>query len=149
MLVEIRGHNLPGTFWHTGCVHYDNVHVGIQIRREPCELVPADADTASWTIDVDTIADDRGVDFRGAVVQGRRGDRFVYLTWGNIGGDGSFSMFRRAKFMLADLQPFITATGGDQRIIAIVDLTDNCGGPRCARLRPPALELRSGNYLRD
>jgi hypothetical protein len=47
-------------------------------------------------------------------------------------------MFRRAKLMLADVEPFVADT---QRVIAHVDLTDDCGGPRCARLRPPALTL--------
>jgi len=27
-------------------------------------------------------------EFRGPAVQGKRGDRFVYLTWGNVGADG-------------------------------------------------------------
>jgi len=42
--------------------------------------------------------------------------------------------------MLADLEPFVTGPG-DTRVIAQVDLTDECGGPRCARLRPPALAV--------
>jgi Family of unknown function (DUF5990) len=46
-------------------------------------------------------------------VQGRPGDRFIYLTWGDVGDDGTFRMF----------------------------LTDECGGPTCARLKPPALTL--------
>ena len=48
-------------------------------------------------------------------------------------------MFRRAKLMLADLEPLITTAA--ERITATIDLTDDCGGPRCARLRPPALQL--------
>jgi hypothetical protein len=27
---------------------------------------------------------------------------------------------------------------------ASIDLTDNCGGPRCARVHPPALEWSTG-----
>jgi hypothetical protein len=49
-------------------------------------------------------------------------------------------MFRRAKLMLADLAPLITGDSG-QTIVAAVDLTDDCGGPRCARLQAPALRL--------
>ena len=41
--------------------------------------------------------------------------------------------------MLADLEPFVAADA--RQVIARVDLTDDCGGPRCARLRPPALSL--------
>jgi hypothetical protein len=42
--------------------------------------------------------------------------------------------------MLADLSPLITGDKG-QTIVATVDLTDDCGGPRCARLRAPALQI--------
>jgi len=50
-------------------------------------------------------------------------------------------MFRRAKLMLADTVDFTTSPGHEQRVVAAVDLTDDRGGPRCARLRPPALML--------
>ena len=139
MLLEIRGHHLPGRAWHGDGERRDNVHVGIQIGREPREVVPGDAAAASWTTEIEPVARDGGIDFRGDAVQGRRGARFVYLTWGNVGDDGSFAMFRRAKLMLADLEPLITTAAG--RITATIDLTDDCGGPRCARLRPPALQL--------
>ncbi|PKQ36097.1 MAG: hypothetical protein CVT61_02350 [Actinobacteria bacterium HGW-Actinobacteria-11] len=67
----------------------------------------------------------------------------MYLTWGDVDDDGSFTMVRRAKLMLGDLTSIIAPIGADSRIIARVDLTDECGGPRCARLRPPALEVRA------
>ena len=139
MLLEIRGHHLPGRSWGGDGERRDNVHVGIQIVREPRELVPGDAAAASWTIEVEPIVRDGVIDYRGAAVQGRRGDRFVYLTWGDVGADGSFAMFRRAKLMLADIEPFITTA--EEKITASIDLTDDRGGPRCARLRPPALQL--------
>jgi hypothetical protein len=47
-------------------------------------------------------------------------------------------MFRRAKLMLADLAPLVSNA---QQVIARVDLTDDCGAPRCARLTAPALSL--------
>ena len=115
----------------------DDVHVGIQLKREPTELVRGDAQRARWTLDVDVIEHPDGVDFRGPAVQGRRGERFVYLTWGNVGDDGTFAGFRRAKLMLADVIPFLE--DGQQRLIATVDLTDSRGGPSCARLKAPAL----------
>ena len=46
-------------------------------------------------------------------------------------------MFRRAKLMLADVPDPAAAA-----VTARVDLTDECGMPRCARLRVPALEFR-------
>jgi hypothetical protein len=141
MLLQIRGHHLPGRSWRSSDEHHDNVHVGIQVRKNPDGLVRADANTASWDVFVDVITRDGGLDFRGPAVQGRPGARFVYLTWGNVGHDGSFTMFRRAKLMLADLEPFVRESGDESRVLARVDLTDDCGGPRCARLRSPALKL--------
>lgn len=142
MLLEIRGHHFPGRSWHLDDGPCDNVHVGIQVGREPAELVRADADAATWTTEVNVLPREGGADFRGPAVQGKRGDRFVYLTWGNVGPGGTFTMFRRAKLMLADLHDLLDA----DRVVAEVHLTDECGGPRCARLRPPALKLMGHNF---
>jgi hypothetical protein len=98
MLLQIQGHHLPGRVWQSRDEHYNNIHVGIQVGKEPHELVRGDAQTSSWTIPIDVLDRDGTLDFRGAAVQGKPGARFVYLT-------------------------------------------DDCGGPRCARLRPPALSL--------
>jgi hypothetical protein len=141
MLLQIDGHHLPGSVWRSGDEHHDNVHVGIQVGKEPRELVRGDAPTSSWTIPIEVVERDGGPDFRGAAVQGGPGARFIYLTWGDVADDGSFAMFRRAKLMLADLGP-LAAAG---HVIAQVDLTDDCGGPRCARLKPPALTLRQAD----
>ena len=126
MRVRVRGHRLPGLT----CGSYPNVHVGLQVRREPVGLVPADAPGAEWVTEI--VAQDG--DFRGPAVQGRKGERFLYLTWGTVTGE-SFSMFRRAKLVLADLP----ADAGE--VTVDVDLTDEHGMPRCARLRPPALRI--------
>jgi hypothetical protein len=142
MLLQIRGYHLPGPAWPSDDTHYDNVHVGIQVGKAPRELVRADSQTSSWTIPIEVVAREGGLDFRGAAVQGRPGARFVYLTWGDVGEDGAFTMFRRAKLILADLEPLIAGAGDTRQVIARVDLTDECGGPRCARLRPPALTLK-------
>ena len=127
MILHLRGHHLPGA----SCGPYTDVHVGLQERRQPVDLVRADADTAAWDIELEVVA---GPDFRGPHVQGRRGERFVYLTWGE-GAGSAFAMFRRAKLMLADV-PDVAAA----EVTARVHLTDDAGLPRCARLRPPALE---------
>lgn len=76
-------------------------------------------------------------------IRGQRGERFVYLTWGDVGAGGTFTMFRRAKLMLADVEALFGAAGPPEQVVASVDLTDGRGGPRCARLRPPALQLSS------
>lgn len=146
VLLTILGHHLPGRSWDVDGRPCGNVHVGIQIGREPAELVLADADTATWTTEITMrTLDDGSLDFRGPAVQGRRGERFVYLTWGDVGAAGSFSMFRRAKLMLEDVGAVAAESGNaNGQVTASVHLTDDCGGPRCARLRAPALEVRSG-----
>ena len=142
MRVTIRGHNLPGRQFHAGDCNYDNVHVGVQERRDPVGLVRGDATSATWDVDVRVdVGADGALDFKGPAVQGKRGDRFVYLTWGNVGSDGSFEMFRRAKLMLNRVDPQLLrgAEHDGKHVVATVDLTDSRGGPRCARLDPPAL----------
>lgn len=138
MWLEIRGHHLPGRSWG----EHPNVHVGIQLGREPASLVAGDEASATWSTEI-RVRDRAGdPDFAGPAVQGRPGERFVYLTWGNVADDGSFAMFRRAKLMLADVASLVSSPpDADCRVVATVDLTDECGGPRCARLRPPALTL--------
>lgn len=122
----IRGHRLPGL----NCGPHANVHVGVQVGSEPVGLVPADAAGAEWVAEI-RVADG---DFRGPAVHGKKGARFVYLTWGTVAG-GSFSMFRRAKLMLADLP------ADADEVTVDVDLTDEHGMPRCARLQPPAIRI--------
>lgn len=117
----------------------NNVHVGVQLRSEPAHLIRGDATDANWVVDIDVVSIDGLVDFRGPVVQGKRGDRFVYLTWGNLEA-GHFEMFRRAKLMLNRIDPEVLATAvGSARLAASVELTDAHGGPRCARVDPPAV----------
>ena len=143
MLLEIHGHHFPGRSWAIDGKPCHNVHVGVQIRRDPADLVPGDSDTATWTVEITVTDLDGTPDFKGPAVQGKRGERFVYLTWGDVAGDGTFRMFRRAKLMLGHVDPAMIAAASEpgRRLVASVDLTDDCGAPRCARLRPPALAL--------
>lgn len=126
MRVRIEGHTLPGR--NPG--DHRDVQVGIQVRREPAELVSADAEETSWVVEVTESYGSDVRDFHGPAVQGKRGERFIYLTW--LEGPDA-EMFRRAKLMLADAPEAESVT-------ARVDLTDEKGLPRCARLRPPAVE---------
>jgi Family of unknown function (DUF5990) len=140
MRVAITGVNPPGrTFCRPDGSLMENVHVGVQVRRDPAHLVPADAREANWELDVEIVSRD-GRDFRGPAVQGKRGDRFVYLTWGDVGPHGRFEMFRRAKLMLDRVEPgVIDAAMAIDRLAATVDLTGRDGGPVCARVDPPAI----------
>jgi len=139
--VSIVGYNLPGRL---ACgpdgSPISNVHVGVQLRRDPTQLKSADAVEVSWEIDIEVVERDRQLDFRGPAVQGKSGDRFIYLTWGNVDSEGVFEMFRRAKLMLnrIDAHEMQAALEADC-LVARVDLTGDDGGPRCARVDPPAI----------
>lgn len=143
MRVVIVGTDLPGrAFCEPDGTPLPDVHVALQVRQAPEGLVAGDADEARWELDVRTVADDNGqLDFRGPAVHGKRGERFLYLTWGNVSADGSFSMFRRAKLMLNRIDDEIVrgAIDDDTELAATVNLTAESGGPRCARVDPPAI----------
>ena len=142
MEIAIHGQRLPGRMFRNAGVPIHNVHVGVQVRDLPVDLVAADAESAEWHVDVRVdVADDGAYDFRGPAVHGRRGARFIYLTWGDVGIDGSFAMFRRAKLMLDSIEPALlrAAVDGPSPVHAHIDLTDDYGGPRCATVNAPAL----------
>ena len=146
MRIVIEGNDLPGADFVSDGVPLRNVHVAVQVGSQPVGLVRGDADRARWEVDVRAVTVDGGVDLRGPAVHGKRGERFVYLTWGDVGADGSFTMFRRAKLMVGDIDPDLLAAAArdDGQLVATVSLTDERGCPRCARVRPPMISWRSG-----
>ena len=138
MRMRIEGYRLPGRVF-CDC---RNVHVALQVRQDPEGLTPGDAPSAAWDLDVAlVVADDGALDFRGPAVHGKRGERFLYLTWGDVGDDGSFEMFRRAKLMLNRVDPALVrdAERHDLPLVARVELTDGRGGPAVRRVDPPAI----------
>ena len=81
--VRILGSRLPGR----DCGGREPVHVGVQRRGEVVGLLPGDAEQAVFAITVDVVPGGAGgVEFRGPFVHGRRGERSVYLSWGQLGG---------------------------------------------------------------
>jgi hypothetical protein len=146
MRVRIVGHNLPGRTWGCAGEMHDNIHVAVQVRKDPVGLVPGDTPQATWDVDVNVVVAEGALDFRGPAVHGKRGERFLYLTWGDIAGDGSFHMFRRAKLMLDPIDDRLIrrADGPGKALVARIDLTDAEGGPRCARLHEPELAWSVG-----
>jgi hypothetical protein len=141
VLVEIRGHDLPGRTFDG----HANVHVGVQKGRprgerkaEVVGMVAGDAPRARWEFAVDVT--DTG-DLRGPHVQGRRSERFVYLSWNDVADDGTATMFRRAKLMLASVPADVLAAAARPgwRLVGDLGLTDGRGGPLCAAVRPPAI----------
>ena len=145
MRIVIEGHDLPGVEFVADGVPRYNVHVAVQVGKDPIDLVRGDADSARWEIDVRPVVSDGAVDLRGPAVHGKKGERFLYLTWGDVGPGGSFDMFRRAKLMIGDIEPdmFAAASRDDGVLVASLSLTDDRGGPRCARVKPPMISWRS------
>lgn len=148
MHVRIRGSNLPGRTFTSDGQPLGNVHVAVQIGADAVDPVPGDATTGEWSFEVRTaVADDGGLDVRGPAVHGKRGERFFYLTWGDVAPDGGFAMFRRAKLMVGSIDAELlgrAASDDDLTLTADVDLTDDRGGPRCARVHPPAIRWSVG-----
>jgi Family of unknown function (DUF5990) len=143
MLVTIVGHDLPGRSCGPGPEGqtYENIHVGLKHRTGGVtEPQPGDADEVTWTFEVRVRAGDDGrPDFGGGYVYGSRGDRSVGLPWGEVDGDGGFHLFRGAKLRLDAVDPEIVdaANAPGRRLVGRVGLTDRCGHPRCASVRPP------------
>jgi hypothetical protein len=147
MRIVIEGHDLPGAEFVSEGLQLHNVHVAVQIGEHPVGLVRGDAVRARWEIDVRTVVADGGVvDLRGPAVFGKKGERFLYLTWGDVGAGGSFARFRRAKLMIGDIEPELLAAAArvDGVLVASLPLADERGGPRCARIKPPVIRWESG-----
>jgi hypothetical protein len=129
MRVRIEGTDLPGASFGL---------VGIQRGRDVIDLVPADSATATWSFEVDLRVTPEGVDLRGPYVQGRKGDRFIYLSWGRP-EDGFIRMYRRAKLMFGAVDPAALSGAADATLVGRLGLTAKDGTPRCAAVRPPAI----------
>ncbi|MFE7564102.1 DUF5990 family protein [Kitasatospora sp. NPDC057500] len=136
--VDLPGRSCPAA---PGFPGYRNIHVAVQRRERPGELLglqPGDAPSAVWTLECTVSPVPGGIDVKGPYVQGRPGQRFVYLVWGAVDDAGALSVFRRAKLMLdavdARVAADATATG---RLTGRLGLTDAKGQPLCAAVRPP------------
>ena len=140
MQIRIEGHDLPGRPGgpQAHALRLHNVQVGVQRGAEVVCRVPADADAATWELEVTSREVDGLLDVGGPWVHGRPGARFLYLSWGSVTGE-SFAMFRRAKLMFGDIPSALLrgAHDGAGVLVGELGLTDACGGPRCARVRPP------------
>ena len=149
--LTLEGERLPGRDCGAapGFPGYENIHVAVQRRAKPGELLgltPGDAAHAAWTLECAARpAPDGTTELTGSYVQGRPGGRFVYLSWGAVGDDGVFTMFRRAKLMLGAIDPDVLAAAvASGRLTGRLGLTDAKGHPLCARVVPPAVRWTAG-----
>jgi hypothetical protein len=122
---------------------YGNVHVAVQRRDRPAELLdpqPGDAPSATWTLECTAVVSPTGTEVKGPYVQDRLGHRFIYLSWGTVDESGYFAMFRRAKLMLDSVPADVLAAAArDGLLVGRLGLTDACGNPLCARVVPPRI----------
>lgn len=139
--VRIVGQNLPGM----RCGDRDAVYVGVQRGTQVVDIVPGDAATAVFAFTIDAVTDgEGGVDFRGPFVHGKRDERFLYLSWGQVKPDGHFDMFRRAKIHLSalDVRDIARAQTTGSAVEAVLNFTDGHGEPICGSIRPPLVTWR-------
>ncbi|MEV0096908.1 DUF5990 family protein [Streptomyces sp. NPDC050738] len=122
---------------------YRNVHVAVQRRDRPAELLaphPGDATSATWTLECTTTTSPEGTEVKGPYVQDRLGRRFIYLSWGTVDASGVFTMFRRAKLMIDSIPAeTLAAAARDGLLVGRLGLTDGSGNPLCARVEPPRI----------
>jgi hypothetical protein len=144
--IRIEASNLPGNSCGPSPDSpggYHNIHVGVQRRNRPDEvlgLVPGDASSATWTVDCTAVSSPTGVDLKGPYIQGPPGGRFIYVTWGTV-DDRSFTLFRRAKLWLNAIPPTVVNSAlALGLLVGRLGLTDRKGNPLCAAVRPPLIE---------
>jgi Family of unknown function (DUF5990)/Domain of unknown function (DUF5655) len=152
--VVIEGFDLPGRSCRPDPdgIGHDNVHVALRsdVKERPgltvpnvpwqaAEVVPGDAASARWELEINILRGDDGFDFGGPFVRGDRTDRHLGLAWGDVRNDGTFVLFRGAKLRLVDIDPAVLedVIRSDHALVARVRLTDQKGNPICARVRPP------------
>ena len=126
----------------------DGVLFGLQSRREVDDPLPASTTTEfETTIDIMRSAESRAdtpgaaADFAGEHVHGRRGDRFIYLSWGLADSAEPFVMFARAKIKLAGIPVELLEAAIEDGQVLIVELqatNDKCQ-PASGTIKPPAI----------
>ncbi|MFJ8013867.1 DUF5990 family protein [Streptomyces sp. NPDC096339] len=150
MQIRIEGFDLPGRTCAAGpgFPGYGDIHVAVQPCArggQPLEARPGDAGSAVWTLECTARRGAEGVDVTGPWIQGRPGQRFVYLSWSGVDSAGVHTMFRRAKLMLDAVDPSVADQAVDSGLlVARLGLTDAHGRPLCAAVRPPVVTWSAG-----
>jgi len=135
MSIRILGDALPGRSVGTR----GNVHVGLQKGKELVDLIPADSASAVFELTVQRT--DEG-DYRGPFVQGKRGDRFIYLVWCDVEHrSGAASMFSRTKLLLATIPANLSNAAS---LEVRLSLTSEKGAIRTGSVRPADIAWSRG-----
>lgn len=112
--------------------------VGVQRGTEVIDSHPANGQDLQWRFEARLV---EGRDLRGPYVQGRKGDRFFYLSWLRSG-----QLVRRAKLMLDGVPAELLLSADQSGLRGRFSLSMPDGTPLCAAVRPPAIvwSLRGG-----
>jgi hypothetical protein len=146
LIVEITGVNPPGRRCNPAPEHgpYEDIHVGAGRFSDPVGLFVGDSAYIQWRIEVRVVQKEDGPDFRGPHVDGKRGDRHIYLNWFAREPDGELRLFRRAKVMLEGIDPGLVARAENSgaALRCTVSLTNERGQPTTRRFRAADLSWR-------
>lgn len=147
LTIKVICKDLPGTRFDDEAkgLHYRNVHLGIQRGEEVIEIVPGDSKTAEFAPVFKVVQIGDLTNFTGPFAKGTKDQRFFYLNWGVLVAPGLIHGFRRAKIHLshlkwADVERAVTA---NKPIEVHLSLTDHCGWPLCASVKPPYVKWES------
>ena len=109
---------------------FPGLWVGIQSGKMPTQIQPASGESVEL---IATVSITPEGDFRGPMVFGLKGERFLYANWG-MGEFPHCQMYGRIKVHLKTITSDLLATGGPLRIV--VPGVDSKGRPACASVKP-------------
>lgn len=142
LTVEVVCQNMPGRcFVDPQGVKPSTAHpvyLGIQKGNDVIEIVPGDREQAIFHPTFRVTRQANGSpNFLGAFAKGTAQERFFYLSWGVVGEDGLFEMFRRAKIHLNHLtwDQVREAMNQNRAIRVVIGMTGKKGDPICASIR--------------
>jgi len=126
------------TVW---CSGVGNLSVGLQSGKS--DIVRGIPTEGGVRFDVEVrvkVGKDGGPDFGGPLVHGRVGDRFLYLSWGEVTAKSDHQMFRRLKLYLSPVARKGWSSPGiaweqierGEPLVVSVSGADGCdGSPSC------------------
>ena len=119
--------------------HHD-VLFGLQSKHGVDDPLPA-SESTEFQAQIEVRSGSEGLDFAGDHIHGRRGDRFIYLSWGTPDKTEPFVMFARAKIKLAHIPPDLLEQSIQQHrpLRAELQATNAKGQPASGTLKSAAI----------
>lgn len=116
---------------------------GLQSGREVVDPVPAVKTTVFNTV-IQIVDTASRVDFKGGHVHGKRGDRFLYLSWGLPDPSEPYVMFARAKIKLTNIPAHLVdlATHRGHVLVCDLEATNGKGEPATGTIKEAAISWR-------